>query len=105
MINVIRGADKAVTFTFRGDSDFLDGMTEMTIALPASTTIRKVYTTAGIIKVSDTVATISLTNAETELMALGLGQGPIEIVIDWSTTRKIYKVYGQLNVSALELPS
>lgn len=103
MINVVKGQDRTVRVNFEQDGAAwsLSGMTEITIKIPAETTITKLYTTSGVSVISSAGGIVEFTLSDTETATLNLGYGQaIEITVDKSSTRKIFQVRNILNVTA-----
>lgn len=95
MVNITKGADKTIDINFFLDGAVwsLAGLTELEVRIPASTTIRKKYTTSGVTIVSEAngQARITLSDTETDTMTVGLAQ-IMEIVVDKSTVKKIFQL-------------
>lgn len=103
MINVIKGQDKTVRFSFsqNGTAWDLTGYTAISIYFPASSTITKTYAGGDITVVSQAGGIIetTLSDTETATMTAGYGQA-IEVIVDKGSTRKLFQVRDILNVTA-----
>lgn len=104
MINIIKGQDRTIRFTFTqsdGTGWSLSGMTEITVYFPASTTITKTYTggTVTVVDSANGIIEVTVTDTDTATMNVGYGQA-LEIIVDKSSTRKLFQVRDIMNVTA-----
>jgi len=107
MVNIIKGQDKTVRFSFMEDGSAWDltGYTSITVYFPAATTITKTYGGGDITVLSASGGSIELTLSDTETATMNTGYGQIiELIVDKSTVRKMFQIRDIMNVTVASLP-